>query len=226
MANKVLSNEKNKKTSEKISDFMLKNRLVIMAASLVIIIAALAVSIVSVVSSSSSRKELSAIDAIEYSYISGTENSDLSAQQDKAIEDLKAFVSKKGITGVRANMLLASIQWQKADYAAAAQSFEKAYLLSKKSTYTTGLNAYNAAAAYEECGNNEKAAEFYQKAIDSDYEMKAHAYFNLGRVKEALGDKDGAIAAYETIVNDYSSDNWNLLAKSRLIDLKPSVSAE
>ena len=65
MANKVLSNEKNKKTSEKISDFMLKNRLVIMAASLVIIIAALAVSIVSVVSSSSSKKELSAIDAID-----------------------------------------------------------------------------------------------------------------------------------------------------------------
>ena len=47
------------------------------------------------------------------------------------------------------------------------------------------------------------------------------ASFSVGRIKEAKEDYEGAAAAYEAIASyELSNDDWNDLAKTRLLDLK------
>ncbi len=225
MAKAVSKKEKNQKTSDKVNDFMQKNRKIILIVVGIILLAAIGISVFALVKSSSSSKLLDEIYEIEYKYANGASDADESALlnlENEALDSLKPYLSKSGITGVRANMLAASISWQKSDFETAASYYKTAYEVSKKSTYTRGINAYNAAVAFEEAGKNEEALDFYQKAIDEKFEYSAHAYFNIGRIKEALSDSEGALAAYQKVTDDYSSDNWALLAKSRILSLNAS----
>jgi len=58
--------------------------------------------------------------------------------------------------------------------------------------------------AYEEKEDYERAAEYYEKIIESDGDlMKSDALYALGRLYDLLGNKDKSITAYSRLVEDY-----------------------
>ena len=89
-----------------------------------------------------------------------------------------------------------------------------------KKSYTAPVCMFNKAACYEELGKLSEAADAYKAAAEfEEFGMVSHAYFSLGRVREALGDYAGAQEAYTTLT-DKTDDDWSNLAKTRLIELK------
>ena len=84
------------------------------------------------------------------------------------------------------------------------------------------MSDFNAAAACEELGQADEALALYEKvSADKDFVNRSRAAFNVGRVKESKGDYEGAASAYEGIASyGYSNDEWNDMAKTRLLDLK------
>ena len=222
MAN-TLTLEKNKKenTSEKVEGFMTKNRVLILVIAAVLVVAAVVVGLVFGLKDSSSKKAISEIDEIEYRLVNNSEElseEDAVLRLEACAEDVKAYTSKGGNAGVRANMLYASVLTQLGNYSDAASSYVKAYSLSKKN-YTAPLCAYNAAACYEESGDSESAAKYYEIA-SKDFDMAPHALISLGRVQESRGNTDAAVRAYQKVVDEYSTDNWSYIAQDRLIVLE------
>lgn len=222
MANKIVSaKEKKENTSEKVDGFLKNNRVVLLSVICALVVAAVVVGVVFGVSDSKTTKNLAAIDSIEFAYINGSdslEENEFSARQNAALESLKAYTDLKGIAGVRANMLAGSVAGASKDFAASAEYWLKAAELNKKA-YTAPLAYYNAAAAYEEINDNVNAANYYEKAAEYKFELTPHAIFNMGRAKEAAGDVAGAVAAYQKLIDEYSTDNWTYLAQSRIIKL-------
>lgn len=203
--------EKTENTSEKVNEFMTKNRKVIIIVCAVVVVAAAAAGIVATVLGSIQKKNLAAIDVIEYKYTSD-------ANTAETLEAIEAYTAKAGVSGVRANMLKAGVLFEESKFAEAAEAYLKAAELSK-ANYTGAYCYYNAATCFDEASDYAKAAEFYQKSIDAKVDVAPHAYFNLGRVQESLNNKEAALAAYQAIIDNFPGDNWNLLAHSRIIAL-------
>jgi len=220
MANKEISLEN--KTEENVENFINRNRKVILAVVGAIVVIAIAVSVFFGVSANVSKKNIDSIDAIEYSYIknsSALSDEEVATRQALALDALKPYVSKKSVAGVRANMLSAEIAYAQKNYAEAFSYYLSAAEAGKKS-YTAPLNYYNAAVCAEELGKDDDAVKYYEKAISySDFLLKSHALFSVGRVNESLNNYEAAAEAYQKLIDSYT-DTWSDLAHSRIIDLR------
>ena len=172
------------------------------------------------------RKQYSTISpAVEYSYtknapsLSGDE---LVTLQNETLASLQPYLSKKKIVGVQANKLAAEIAYEKEDYNASIQYY-LAQAHADENSYTAAVAYFMVASSYEELSNFEEAEKYYGLASEqSDFLLVPHALFNLARVKESRGDKDGAVLVYKQMVSDYPNDDWTNLAQSRLISLNAS----
>lgn len=226
MSENVLTMKKEKKNvnpEKKLEGFVSNNRKILLIILCVILILAVAFCIFIGVKDSSTKKNLSAIETIEYNY---TKNSselsqeEIQSRQENVLESLKPYLSKSGIVGVRANLLVADVYFSQKDYQNALNSYKKVASLSKK-TYTAPIANYNAGVCSEELGNLEDAYDFYDKAVSAqDFYLVTHALFSQGRVAESLENYDNAQKAYNKLVDSYPDDEWTKLAQSRLISLK------
>lgn len=225
MADKKEKKEKTEKTkfSEKLSSFLEKNRRIVLAVFSVVIVAFVAYVVVFAASSKSNEKTLALVDQISYELTNGSyglEDTELSARRTTAKNALEPLLSKGGVGGVRANMLMAEIAYQEKDYSKAIECWEAAANKGKKS-YTAPLAYFNIASCYEQTGKTDDAATYYKKSADTDeFVLKPHALFSYGRVLETLGKYAEAADAYNSLNDSYPSDVWANLAKTRLIDLK------
>ncbi len=170
------------------------------------------------------RNGLDKIETIEYSLTKGAaslDESELDSRRDTALSNLGAYLNKGGIVGARADMLAADIYGQKKDWNNSKDYWLKA-ASKRKGSYIEALCSFNAAAACEELGQNDEALKLYEKvAADKDFVDRSRAAFNAGRLKEGKEDYEGAKASYEAIDSyGLSNDEWNDLAKTRLLDLK------
>lgn len=226
MSENVLTMKKEKKNGnpeKKLEGFVSNNRKILLIILCAILIIAVAFCIFLGVRDSSTKKNLSAIETIEYNY---TKNSselsqeEIQSRQENVLESLKPYVSKSGIVGVRANLLAADIYFSQKDYQNALNSYKKVASLAKKS-YTNPIANYNAGICCEELGNLEEAYTFYDKATSAqEFYLVTHALFSQGRVAESLENYDNAQKAYNKLVDFYPDDEWTKLAQSRLISLK------
>ncbi|WP_407427343.1 tetratricopeptide repeat protein [Treponema sp.] len=187
------------------------------------------IAVIAAVSSKTTANGIEQIDSISYALTKDTDKlpeneeekaSEITARQNKALEDLASLSEKSGIVGLRANMLIAEIKFAQKNYEEARSSWLKA-IAAKGKNYTTSLCYYNAAVCSEELNDNENAVSYYKSACeDEDFLLIDHALFSLGRVNEAAQKYEEAKAAYEKLNELHSSSNWAQLAKSRLIALK------
>ena len=144
---------------------------------------------------------------------------ELTARQNKALEELSNLMQKGGVVGLRANMLVADIKFAQKNYGEAKSAWLKAAELNKNA-YTAPLCYYNAAVSSEELSETENAISYYKLASENeDFILIDHALFSLGRVSEFAQKYDDAKSAYEKLVDLRPSANWAQLAKSRLIAL-------
>ncbi len=225
MAN-VLTMDKEKdsiSTEKKLESFMTRYRKPILISALVIVVAAIAVCVYVGIMDSNKKAGLAAVDSIEFTYtkdFDSLKEEEIVARQGHALDELKAYMDKKGVVGVRANMLAAEIAFAKKDFVNGKDYWIAAAEADKKS-YTSPFCYYNAGVCYEETGDTKTAAEYYQMAIDNPaFLLVSRALFGLGRVREAEGNYSGAAEAYQKMVDEYGSDSWTNLAQTRLLQLK------
>ena len=215
--------KKNTSTQKKVDGFMTRNRTPILIVAAVVVAAAIGVCVYVGITDSQRKSGLADYDKIEYTYTNNFESlseEKIVTRQNDALESLKALTGKKGVVGVRANMLAAEISFAKKDYVNSKDYWIAAAEADKKA-YTSAYCYYNAGVCYEETGDNQTAAEYYQKALDDkQFLLDSRALMGLGRIKEASGDYKGASEIYQKIVDEFSSDSWKDLAQTRLIQLQ------
>ena len=200
-----------------------KSKGFVFAVAAIIVVLIVAVAVFATVKSKTTEKGIEQLDLISYTLTneaSGLSAEDITARQNKALEDLASLTSKSGVIGLRANMLVAEIKFAQKNYEEARSAWLKA-VEAKSKAYTASLCYYNAAVCSEELNDSDNAIAYYKAASeDGDFLLVDHALFSLGRVNESAKKYDDAKAAYEKLVELHSSTSWAELAKTRLISLK------
>ena len=209
--------------SKKLAGFIEKNKKAFIAILIVLVCCLVGYIIFASVAKSNKSKNLQALDEISYELTSKSselEDAEIEARIATALEKAAPLTKKGGIVGTRANMFCAELAFRQEKYEDAANYWKEAAAKAKKS-YLAPISYFNLATCYENLGNVDAALENYKLAADNnDFVMKPHAMFSYGRILETKGDYATAAAAYTELNDNFPSDSWAKLAKSRLISLK------
>ncbi len=218
-------NDKIEKASleDNLNSILEKSKNKIFAASCVVVVALVAVIAGTVVKSHADAKAIELTDSVYYAYTknsSSLSDSEISERQNEVLSKLSSLSSKKGIAGIRSNMLIADVLFSQEKYEESRSAWLKAASANKKA-YTAPLCYYNAAVCSDNLNDAEGALKYYTLASDfEDFLLVDHALFNVGRVQEEKGNFDAARDAYDKIYTLRSASNWAFLGKSRIIALK------
>lgn len=217
------SDENEKKTfADLLTLFIVKFRFVLLGILVTGILAIVAVGVVSSMNEKAVKAGLTEVDKItdEYATLKFSETTD-TAKEDELIAKAQAVADKKGpvVVKVRANILVAEIQYGRKNYEAARAAWLAAAEADKKS-YTFGLCNYQCGICSDELGDYDNAVAYLNAAAESeDFADVPRALFNIGRIEESRGNYEKAAETYKKLFADYPSDQWATLAKSRLISL-------
>ena len=233
--------EENKDLAQKINDFLVQYRKIVLGIVICILVAVAGVIVWFVTAENSKKTSVTNVEKIIYeledfkredraknsSSEDDAEDNEKTVSEavkeaeDKAIEDLKAIGSKysSSYAGFRANTTIAEIYFQRKMYEDALKFYELA-AKAVKNSYAEGVASFNAAACADELGEKEKALAYYERASKvENFPLIPRALFNTGRLYEALSKKDEAILSYNKLLEKYPQNEWALLAKSRIIVL-------
>jgi len=224
--------EKDVSVSERINEFIQKNRkpIFIMAAALLVLLIAViaALSLMDVFR----NKAIAAVEDFNGRYETMLPSvTEENSQDDVAsfIEDLTDFAKKNsGYPGGRAWLLIGGLCSAKKDWAGAETAYVSAAGTAAK-TYLAPLAWFNAAAAAEEQGKTAEAIEYYGNSLTTPAVFSAapRAQFSVGRLYETLNDDEKAIEAYRAVISGWSYDQvWTNLARSRIIALETKIDSE
>lgn len=209
--------------SSKMTAFLEKNRKAFIAGLAVIVVALVAYIVVDACAQNTAKKGLAKIDEISYALTNnsiGIEDAEIEARRTAAFENLAPLAKKAGVVGVRANMLLAELEYQQNNYEN-AMNYWKAAASKDKKSYTAPLAYYNIASCCEALNNLEDAEAYYKKCADAkDFVLKLHAQFSYARVLEANGKYAEAVAVYKDMENAAPDDDWSKLGKTRVLKLQ------
>ena len=217
------SDEKEKQTfSDLLTLFIVKFKFVFIGIFVVGLIAIIAYGVISSSNEKAVKAGLTEIDAVttEYAELKIAETTD-SAKEDALLARAQAVADKSGpaVVKVRAQMIIAEIQFDRKNYEAARTAWLAAAEADKKS-YTYGLCNYQCGICSEELGDLDNAVAYLKTAAESDgFAVVPRVLFNIGRIEETRGNFDKAVESYKKLVADYPSDQWASLAKSRIITL-------
>ena len=160
--------------------------------------------------------ELQLMDFTSAEY-SSAKNDFLTAASALTAKDLKSYPAAK------AELLKGDVYFIEGDFSAAVESYNKV-ADAQKSTYLGALAMMNAAACYEELGDNTSAFNLYE-AVFNDYGTEgafaSKALFNTARLYEARGNIELAKATYEQLIGLYltNGSEYAKLAQARLVSL-------
>ena len=217
------SDEKEKQTfSDLLTLFIVKFKFVFLGIFVVGLIAIIAYGVITSSNEKAVKAGLTEIDAVttEYAELKIAETTD-SAKEDALLARAQAVADKSGpaVVKVRAQMIIAEIQFDRKNYEAARTAWLAAAEADKKS-YTYGLCNYQCGICSEELGDLDNAVAYLKTAAESDgFAVVPRVLFNIGRIEETRGNFDKAVESYKKLVADYPSDQWASLAKSRIITL-------
>ncbi|MFN0030875.1 MAG: tetratricopeptide repeat protein [Flavobacteriales bacterium] len=118
--------------------------------------------------------------------------------------------SKSGLGALQTLMLKnAATQYSVKDYCQAALNFEQVSAISAKFNITDSVAIYNAANAYDNCGNKETALSGYQKCIALKY-MMAEVYGDMASLLRSMDRTDEANAVLAEAIVKFP-DNEKLI---------------
>jgi len=137
--------------------------------------------------------------------------------------ELNAFApSTFGYASAKAYSLSADIYAARSEWAQAEEAWLRSAQKGAK-TYLAPFSLFNAAAAAEEQGKLEEAIDYYNRslAFTGIFPAAPRAQFSIGRIHEAMQDKEAAKEAYRALIEKNSADStWAKLAQSRIIALE------
>ena len=217
--------EENVKTvNDKLGLFINKNKIVLIFVTVIAVVLVAVFSIVLNIKNSNTSKAIENIEAIEYTLFNNSKDAtkeEIDALYTTTLNSIEQYCSKNGVAGARALLLKADICFRKADFTQAKDCYLQA--ASKvKGSYLQGVCYFNAAVSLEELNDSKKALEYYDLAVkDKNFLDVSRANFAIGRIKESLGDYNGAKEAYEQITSSNNSqDAFANLAQSRILTLQ------
>jgi tetratricopeptide (TPR) repeat protein len=211
----------------KLSDFIRKFRVALIAALAAIVLAIAAIAAVSAIKDSAVKASAARAEKLleDYSAYAGQSDAAKKAELEKALLASADEIASKWprlFAAQRALSVKADVFEGKADWASA----EKAWLAAVEAvpdSYLAPIALQRAAVAAEEQGANDRAIAAYKRLV-AKYEGAAigfpHAYFALGRLSEATKDYAAAMESYKKIVTTWPDDDWTKLATDRIIALK------
>jgi len=217
------SDEKEKQTfSDLLTLFIVKFKFVFLGIFVVGLIAIIAYGVISSSNEKAVKAGLAEIDAVttEYAELKIAETTD-SAKEDALLARAQAIADKNTptVVKIRAQMVIAEIQFDRKNFEAARTAWLAAAEADKKS-YTYGLCNYQCGICSEELGDLDNAVAYLKTAAESEgFAVVPRVLFNIGRIEETRGNIDKAVESYKKLVTDYPSDQWASLAKSRIITL-------
>lgn len=216
-----------KRSQVKEGSFFNRNRKILIAAIIIVLLGTIGALIVSPILDEREDQAWRLAEKIERAYddykagINETETAEL-------LEDLNLLLNEgiidyKGTyASQRAYLVKAQLNIENEEWVSAAENF-MVVADEYSNSYIAATSLFSAASLYEESGDNDSAISALQTLV-SDYKAIspdiAHAYFNLGRLFEAINETEKALEMYETITVDYSDSDWKNLAKTRIITLK------
>ena len=218
--------------SEKINEFIQKNRkpIFIIAASLLVLLIAVitAFSLMDVFR----NRAIAAVEDFNSRYEAMLPTVTEENSQDNVtsfIEELTLFAQKNsGYPGGRAWLLIGGIHAAKKDWPQAEAAYTAAAGTAGK-TYLAPLAWFNAAAAAEEQGKTTEAIGYYDNSLTTQVVFPAapRAQFSVGRLRESLNEDEKAIEAYRAVISSWPYDQvWTNLARSRIIALEIKTGSE
>jgi len=219
------NNEEQITISQKITDFLVKFRVLFISVLVALVIAFTVLLVVTTVIEKRNRVAFEKIENLVTDWEAAKaapEQANLTAKEDEIVAKLLAIgkSNKNGLAGARAYMSVAEVYYSRKDWKNAQENYVAAAKADGKA-YTAGPNFYNAAMCADEQGNSDEAVELFNKAVaQENFPLKARAYFNIGRIEEQRSHAEAAIAAYEKLAEQFPDDTWASLAKSRIIKLQ------
>ncbi len=116
--------------------------------------------------------------------------------------------------------LYADISYEEGSYDKAIELYGKALDSFSEEDDLGTLVLNSLGYAYEGKKDYNMAAQCFQKIVESEGELfKADAYFNLGRMYEAVSNPEKAREAYDKLVNDYPESANVRMAKEKISSL-------
>lgn len=207
-----------------VSNFLVKFRFLILGIIGALVVVAIGIGVWMSVTEANTKKGLTEVDALTYALTeakASLSGSELSAKEDELFAKAKVIAESnaQNIIGVRSFMLMAEIKFAGGNWADARDAWLKA-ADAVKTAYTSSLCYYQAAVCSEELSDFDNAVNYLKVAAeDESFPVRTRAYFNIGRIEEQRGNVTAAAESYQSLVEKFPSDQWALLAKSRLLQL-------
>lgn len=220
---------KKEKIIQKFSYGLQKNRIILI---ILLVIALILVIGLSIWSSSKAKKiEISTqkIESIQEEYALWAAETDDAKKAEKekqlvASLDEMLVTYPKMYAGQRALFLKAEMAFAKKEWDTAASFYMELKKMFPES-YLASVSLINAAVAYEEMGDTDKAIETYKLFLETYKDRNPDSprvFFTLGRLYEEKGDKENALKYYNDLSENYPDSDWTKLGKSRIIYLEIS----
>jgi len=214
-------------TAEKLIEFIQKNRRLLFAGFIVIVVGLVGSLIGLTVRERVTINAFVQLDALEQRFIAlqdyiaapgDGENAAVAA----LLDELDAFAARNSRFQAarahyfRANIFEAQERWDNAQQAwlAATNAVPR--------TYFAPIALWNAAVAAERYGDLELAIALYARLVreyESSFYLAVRSQFSIGRLEEARGNTEAAIAAWQSLLGRWPLDPHADFAQNRLIVL-------
>ena len=223
-ANADKKNEEKKSFDTKLSAFFVKTRFIFLGIIGMLFAVAIITGIIFAVKDKSTKAGLTEVDAITTELAAARtdlKDNALTTKEDELLERTKVLAEKntKNITGSRAYMLMAEIQFSRKNWNEAKTAWIAAAEANPKA-YTAAYCSYNVGVCAEEMKDFDEAVKYLTLTTETEkFPLKPRALFSIGRIEEQRGNYEQAKKSYEELSASYPSDAWTTLAKTRLITL-------
>jgi len=178
----------------------------------------------------SERKAYAMFEQGRLYYLAEISGDKTAPAQEKATEQFEKVIRKYPSTNAARFSLLvyADMSYHRCDYQKAIELYQKALGAFSAERSILKLIWDALAYAYEAKKDYKSAAEYFQRITHTqDGFVKADAYYNLGRMMEALSHQEKAFEAYNKVVQAYPGSMGFQIAKEKVVRLKgPAVASE
>ena len=199
------------KVANKINDFLVRRHKVVIGTAIAIVVVIIAVCVAVVLVQNNTERKFNALSDLEGQYSAfyslDAASEEYQTSYDEFMTASSALIASGLDTypGAKAQLLVADLAYDREEYESAAESY-MAVADAQSDTYLGQLALMNAAASYENAGNQQRALELYNQVFDtygqnSPYAPKA--LFDAARLYEATGNTELARATYEQLTGLY-----------------------
>ena len=225
MATKVESTKPD--FSERLTEFLGKNRTIIAVLSVVVVVGIIATLAVFQIQENRAEAAARAIELVEdeFERWSGLAPDDSARETSaEAIRQQVASVQSdypRSYGELRSWHILALLEWELERYAESAAAF---LMIPERfpESHLVAIALSGAASATEMAGNTGHAQELLERIVAGEggpTVERGRALFNLGRLAEAEGNATRALQHYRELEEQFPRGNWTNLARNRIIQL-------